>query len=248
MNRLMIFSWMGLLAAAFLMAVPGAAQDTLPDENEDGVSVQAQRVVIELDDDGHVLIDGRRLSDEEGPIVLHVTPVNGQVEVEAVAPHRRAARLARSISPRHKIAGPPGTFPGEDHEGPMMGRLLEEFDFDVPDVAPFVERFHFMFDEPLRESWNEHREVAEMEREARDLARQIRRAEVGERPALEAELRDRLDAIFDRKLELREDTVQRLRERSDEERANLDRRREAREDIIDRRMRSLLGEDDFLDW
>lgn len=248
MSRITIFSWTGLLAAAFLAAVPGAAQDTVPVDDEDGVSVQAQRVVIELDDDGHVIVDGRRLSDDEGPIVLHVTPVDGQVEVEAVTPRRRAARLARSILPRHKMPGRPGAFSRQDHEGPMMGRLLEEFELDVPDVAPFVERFHFMFDEPLRESWNEHREVAEMEREARDLARKVRRADAGEREALEAELREKLNEIFDRKLELRADTAERLRERSDEETANLERRREAREDIIDRRMRTLLGEDDLLDW
>ncbi len=254
MNSRLSFCATGLLVLALLAAAPAAAQDTTqPNGDDAGVNVRAPRVVIEVDDEGHVLVDGRRVSDEDGPVVLRVDPENGEVEVEAVGSRHRSVRVWRGLGPGQRVRRPDRGLFRHDRDGALSGRLMDDFEFslpDVPDVAPLMERFHTEIGDPLRESLRENREVAALEREARDLARRARRAEADsdEKAAIEAELRDKLNVIFDKKLELRENTVAKLRERSDEERAKLDRRREARQDMIERRMRSLLGEDDLLDW
>ena len=91
-------------------------------------------------------------------------------------------------------------------------------------------------------------EVWEMEREASRLAREARRAEGDEREKLEKELEKKLEAIFERKMELREKHVERLEEMLEEARTRLEERRKAREEIIKRRLRELLGEEDVYEW
>lgn len=239
-----------VLAAMMLAALPSVGQEAAPPgmEDDERVVIRGDRITLEVGVDGRILVDGRPVSEGEGPIVLHVNPVDDALEVEALEPQRRDLRMVRSPTSGRRVIRRDTRDHVMHHDGPVMGRLLEDFEVEIPDLEPLMERLHVRIGEPLRESWNEHREVAELERESRELARRARQAAMDNRDELEAELRDKLSEIFDKKIELREDTVERLQERAEEERLNADRRRSAREQIIERRMRTLLGEEDVLDW
>lgn len=232
------------IVAAFFSAPTALAQNA----DEDDVRIRAKRVTIEVDDEGRVLIDGKHVSDERGDVLLRVEPENGDVEVEVVEPMRRRTMVRRA--------------PGDGHNRIYFRRggegahpYIDDFDFDVdfelphiPDVAPMLERFRVDLGDPLRESLEEHREVAELERKSRELAREARRAQGAERSALESDLREQLEEIFAKKLELREHRIADLEVKVGEERDKLQRRRTARSEMIERRLRTLMGEDDILDW
>ncbi len=136
-----------------------------------------------------------------------------------------------------------------DHDWPAMAEFMKDFEMpDVPDMAPLMERFHVELGDPMRAFFHENRAIAELEHESRRIAREARRAEEAKKAELEAALRSNLQEIFDLKLELREKMVADLQERVEEEREKLERRREARREMIDRRHRMLMGEDDLLEW
>ncbi len=229
--------------AALLMftALPAAAQRT------DSVRVEGRRVVIEMGDDGRVYVDGREVGeagaggvyafrlepDADGDaIVLRAGPPRGRFVVGGL----RTPRAERFLRVR------PGEAPDHDFVFDFdLDRLPGEIDRAL---APLREETDFLFAGRLREQ----AEVAGLEREARDLARDARRAEGAERQRLEQELRDRLGEIFDRKMELRRERVDRLEQELHDTRSSYDTRAAARGDMIDRRLRELLGEDDALEW
>lgn len=240
MNRTSIHLVAGILAAAFLFAPAVLAQT----EDDDDVRMRVKRLVVEVDDDGHVVVDGKRLSDSS--VILRVEPEDGEIEVETIEPRSRH-RYFRG-GPDHE---PDRVRFRRGAERPHV--FFDDFDveFDMPhirEVAPLMERFRFEMGDGLRTSMEEHREVAELERESRELAREARDAEGAERNRLEAELRTQLEEIFAKKLELREERVAHLSEKLAEEREKLERRRAARDEMIEQRRRALLGEDDILDW
>ncbi|GEM_PF-4665007 len=115
-----------------------------------------------------------------------------------------------------------------------------KFEFNIPDYMRYLDR--------PRIRGMESRKIAGLERESRQLAREARRAEGAERRQLEAQLRSKLEEIFTEKLEVRRKHIQRLEERLQEQRSQLQEREQKRNEIIDRRYRQLLGEDDALDW
>ncbi len=135
--------------------------------------------------------------------------------------------------------------------------LLEDLavHFDPPDLSA-LEELRFRFDEPFTffsiedptVRAEEQRRLSELERESRELARRAREAEGTDRERLEADLRRKLDEVFDAKLELRRQRIERLEERLRTEREHLRAREEARADMIDRRLRTLMGEEDLLEW
>lgn len=135
--------------------------------------------------------------------------------------------------------------------------LLEDLalHFDPPDLSA-LEELRFQFDEPFKffsvedraKRVKERRRLSELERESRELARRVREAEAAERSRLEADLRQKLDEIFDTKLKLRRERIERLEDRLRTERERLRAREEARADMIDRRMRTLVGDEDLLEW
>ena len=86
-------------------------------------------------------------------------------------------------------------------------------------------------------------ELMRMEQETHRLARQVRRAEGAERAELERELRERLAELLER-----QERVEALERTLDEERETLRERRRNRDEILERRLRDLLGEGDVLDW
>ena len=99
------------------------------------------------------------------------------------------------------------------------------------------------------------REIAEGERESRELARKFRRAEGAERERLTRELRDTLERTFDAKQQARREQIEHLRENADRIQSDLSEleteraeRERARREIIERRQGELLGESDELDW
>ncbi|MEM6784846.1 MAG: hypothetical protein AAF624_14070 [Bacteroidota bacterium] len=139
--------------------------------------------------------------------------------------------------------------------GGLDGLEIErEFEFGSPGMA--LRRFGpsglatFRFDDDLE--WvgadaEAQAEIMTKEMEARNLARQLRSAESGERADLEAQLDALLAELFEMKLIQRRASVERLEEKLAEERAALSQREAARADIIERRKQQLLGED-TLEW
>lgn len=234
-----------LLITILITSVLAAPATHAQDDAADEVRLRADRVTIEVDDDGRILLDGEPVRERDGVVVLRVEPGDDDVEVEVIGPRKR-----RTI-----VRGTPHTV--HDRVALRMdGRrhpFFEDFDLDIDvpdmaDVAPLLERFRAGAGDSIRRSFEEHREVAGLEHESRMLARRARSAEPDERPELEAELRNQLEEIFDKKEQLRRDRIADLEDKVASEREALERRRAAREDIIDRRLRALMGEDDILDW
>ena len=100
----------------------------------------------------------------------------------------------------------------------------------------------------LGTSMKEHAEIARMDMESRRLAMKIREADAADRAELERELQSLLEDIFDRKLALRAERVEALREQLDEAESARQERQQNRQEIIERRMKELLGERDKYDW
>lgn len=100
----------------------------------------------------------------------------------------------------------------------------------------------------LSSSMKERSEIARMDMESRRLAMEIREADEADRTELERELQDLLEDLFDRKLTLRAERVEALREQLDEAEAARQERQQNRQEIIERRMKELLGERDKYDW
>ena len=94
----------------------------------------------------------------------------------------------------------------------------------------------------------EDAEVRRMEREAHTLAQRVRRAEAADRSALEQELRAKLDALFEHKMDLQAERIERLEQELQEQRGRYEARRRAQDEIVERRLRELLGEKNVLDW
>ena len=223
----------GLLAPLAAMAQEGEADE-----------IRGKRIVIEQDDDGRVTIDGKVFSDGDSPVIIRVRPDDGDVEIERIGPDyvRLRDRIggARSDHGRHVF-----------FRGDAPGAEFFDISIDPPNLehlAPMMERMQFEFAEPMRLRAEEHREVAELERESRELAERARRADVQEKAEIEADVRQKLAEIYEKKIEIRREQVERLEERLQDEREKLDRRLEAREQMIERRLRMLMGEEDVMDW
>lgn len=100
----------------------------------------------------------------------------------------------------------------------------------------------------LDTSMKERAEIAQMDMESRRLAMKIREADEADRAGLERELQDLLADIFDRKMALREERIDALREQLGEAEEARQERQQNRQEIIERRLKELLGERDKYDW
>lgn len=143
--------------------------------------------------------------------------------------------------------------------GPEGSAFEREFEFEGPGLA--LRRFGpdgfgpngfatFRFDDDMTwvaEDAEAQAEIMGKEMEARELARQLRNAEEGDRADLEADLDELLADLFEMKLDQRRATVERLEEKLAQEQNALAEREAARADIIERRKQQLLGED-TLEW
>lgn len=224
-----------LLMVGSLLIVPVVHAQDAEDMPADTVVVQSNKVVIKTPDGQKIYVytdDG-----DTGARVFVGDPGDDH-----------GLRMWRGVAPdvrfRHFDADHPRAFVfGDDGEG-------FDFDFDMPEIEPLLEGLGGMrrMRLELGMSTEERAEIARMDAETHRLAREARRAEGAERQRLERELREELETIFERKLELRSKHIETLEDRLNEERETLEERRQSRNEIIERRLRDLLGEDDALDW
>ncbi len=90
-------------------------------------------------------------------------------------------------------------------------------------------------------------EIRALEREAAELARSARGAEAARRKQLERDLERKLDEAFDKRLEAQAQRLDEMNAQAEAEAARLEERKRNKDEIIDRRMKEMLGEDN-LDW
>ncbi len=234
-----------LSAALMLFAAPSFARDLAAvDAAPDTITVKGSGFTVQVID-GKVFVNGEEMDEgaslffEDDDDDAHVFMKSkrgrfgdGNAFAFRFEPDEERERF-RAFSGDGPDVG--REFLREHFAGPMRGKKMLFFSDDD-------ERFEDVFTEYA------DAEVREMEREASRLAREARRADDDEREKLEAELQKKLEAIFERKMELREKRVEALEESLEEARARLEERRKAREEIIRRRLRELLGEDDLYEW
>ena len=91
-------------------------------------------------------------------------------------------------------------------------------------------------------------DVARLEREARNLARDLKSAKPSEKANIERQLPRKLNEIFDLKQEIRRDNIERLEERLESEKANLRERERNRKDMVERRKQELVHGEDPMEW
>jgi hypothetical protein len=177
---------------------------------------------------------------EDGNVILRRADRSGEVEEREIRIGEGERQSAVRVMRRRGGEGDTLRFDVE--------RIVERAR-DMAAVFPreIFEEFEFS-GHPLGERLEERREITRMEAETRDLARRARAASGPERQRLEAELRTQLDTLLSRRLEVERDRVDQLEDQASERRSRLENRMASRGEIVERRMRALLGDDDDLDW
>ncbi|WP_457651172.1 hypothetical protein [Rhodocaloribacter sp.] len=237
------FRFAAVGAALMLFAAPSLALDHAA---RDTITVKGSDFTVQVID-GKVFVNGEEV-DEGASLVFE----NDDDDVHVFMNSKRGR-----FGDGNAFAFRFGPDEGREHfraffgDGPDVGREMLRKHF----VGPMMDKqvLFFSDDDDLfgfEDVFTEYTdaEMREMEREASRLAREARRAEGDEREKLEAELQEKLEAIFERKMELREKRVEKLEEALEEARTRLEERRKAREEIIQRRLRDLLGEEDLYEW
>lgn len=208
--------------------------------------------------------EGDRLIAEDGDLRIYRSD-DGQLKIKRDGDDDWAAVIDIDGDRTFVFSGPDALrhrnifrWRGHDGDEPFLGFFEGDGDFDVEglDFEPFVDVARLGSDltrslapfGDLSEQMEERREIARLDADARRLARRVRGAEGAERAELEAELDELLNDIFDKKLELRQERIERYAEEAEELRQETAERRQRRAEIIDRRKRDLLGEHDPLDW
>ncbi len=214
----------------------------------EGSDVGTWVAVVNPDDSGRKVVvkKMREMSvDDEGNVAV-LKPDDDAGDNEVVIWKSDDGKEMRFRSPRvHRFR----------FEGDSGDRFEDYFLFRDHDFGPFVPGGSvgpdWMRGHPLEwveESAENRRKIADMDRQSRELSRQIARAEGDGAKRLEAELDELLGEIFDLKQETRTTQIERLQERVDELLQTQSTRRTQREDIIARRKKQLLGERDPLEW
>ena len=101
---------------------------------------------------------------------------------------------------------------------------------------------------PRRIDFGMDKELRKLERDARKLARNVRRADDDERAELESEFDRKLTEIFNYKGAKRQEAIDRAEDRLADMRERQQKRESAKAGIIDQRKRDLLGEQSYLEW
>lgn len=253
----------GLLAAALVLAC--AAPSASAQETEKKVTVEVRN--------GKVFVNGtERAVDPEGRIELE--DENGEEVTVFVRKGRGGRTMAwfdggpearaftfrgvRPDSAEFRVFAEPmrehmerlrEQFGEQERE---MVRLRGNLALDADRIREEVERGvrsggFWMGDDPIAR-FERNEEVRAIEREIRELAAQVRRAEAADRAALEAELDARLRDAFERKQQADRKDAEELAKRLEELRSRLAQRDASRDEVISRRKRELLGQRDALDW
>lgn len=236
---------LGLLMAALLGALPAFAQET-EDRNRIVVRSAGEPDEIIIDVEGGeaiVIVDGRVLQGDAARAYLDEHDIDLDDPAHRGIGRRHATRLHRGEP--HVEGLIPRVFFEREGNAPF---LLEDFTEGLGAMDEVLRMEMPAMMGALRGNAQERAEIARMEAESRRMARAASEAEGTERERLERELRDHLAQIFDRKQALREREAERLREQTSKLLEEQRRREQAREDIIDRRLRQLLGERDVYDW
>jgi hypothetical protein len=197
-------------------------------------------------DDVHVNVDGRvRFGrDAEGKTLWLDRDFDGD-ELDDDSPFGRVGNL---FFRRDGTGGNALGFGDEDgaprrflFKDGGSGFSVGDIDFEFDDLASFGtnEIMGFLASSP---------EIMKKEQESRRLARRIGEADASERANLERKLDTLLNEIFDAKMDLRRQRVDKLAEKLQKEQDALDARLADREDIVARRKAELLGNDDRFDW
>jgi hypothetical protein len=222
---------MALLAFCVLVD-PATAQD---EADADTIWVDGDKTIIVMSEDGRRVVI-RSADGEEG------------------------SRFFFEDRPGARVFGVrPGTF--FDEEGtPRIMRFhsdrLGDLDEDLTVLDDMISGMDGVWVDRLGDdlrvefgaSMKERSELMRMETESQRLARRARRAEGQEKADLERELEEQLNEIFDRKQALQEERIDRLRDEMDKALDRHNERDQHREEIIERRLRQLLGRQDRLDW
>lgn len=189
-------------------------------------------------------------SDEKAPMVGHrfAFPMgNEEADFEVRMPHRYSAWVHENED---------GDFDAEDHvrmfgqvmRAPHSGMRMEELEFGGDGLKTFYSAFgnppdgFFMY----RDMFDS--EIASMEKDVQDIVRKLQNAEGQDKTSLEDELDAKLEAIFDKKLALRQEKLEEMMEEIHAERDAIQRRKESKEEIINRRKQELMGKTDPLRW
>lgn len=196
-------------------------------------------IVIEEDEEGRKVVRRRRhvsSGDDDEDFVFFESEEGGEPKI-----FRHRIRVPDVDDEVHVLMEKLGEAP----HGVMRWRSGDdEKVFSMRRPAPLFldEDFDFDFDFEFANS-----DIVKMETETRKLAREIMNAEGAEKRQLEEELSNKLNEIFDMKLESRKKRIKKLQKRLEKQQADLREREESRADIIDRRRDELLG-DDRLEW
>ena len=102
--------------------------------------------------------------------------------------------------------------------------------------------------EPFMAAFGQSSETRKLEMKSEEIARQLRRADGEDMDALNSELEELLNKIFDMKLTEQRDRMEKLAGEMDELRDRVQERSNSRSQIIERRLRQLKGDRDTLDW
>lgn len=212
-----------MLVPAFMLAI--ALPQTASAQDADTLRIDSDRVVV-IVEDGNVIL---RRSDRTGEIDEREIRFGEGDRPSAVRVMRRRGAEGDTLRfdlerMAERMQGVPFVFPAE---------FFKEGEF-----SGF----------PLGERFQERREITRMEAETRDLARRARAASGAERTQLEAELRSQLDTLLVKRLEVERERVERLEDQALERRTRLENRMANRGEVIDRRIRAMLGDGDDLDW
>jgi len=215
--------------AVFVLARPAAAQEEV---EADTIYVSGDNSIVIISDDGRRIIV-RSAGDLDWPKIF--------VGDETISyPRVFNVRPGQWRMPKMEVR----TYPFGDDDEKDFAFFGEHFG----NMGNFSVNFGDDFALYRGESMKERTELMKMEMESQRLARRARRADGDERAQLEQELEEKLNEVFDRKQALREERVEKLREALNKALDQQNDRDQSRNEIIERRLRELLGQSGKYDW
>ena len=230
------------LLAALLLAGPAVAQETEDTRATDG---EKKTVVIEIEDgQRRVFVDGEELTGAEAEAFLQKWK-----EEEGAIKGRYRMRIPSGEHDVVVSGEAPNVFHFKNRLGPLHERMkYGDAEIAFRDGALWMEHLGELGGLMGHGSMKGRAEIARMEAESRRLAHEVLEAEGAERTRLENELREKLNEIFARKQALRAEHMDELREKLNALETEHSERAAAQREIVERRLKTLLGERDKYDW
>lgn len=180
--------------------------------------------------------------DELGDIAAAAAPHAAVIQKQAEELRQQAARLGQAFETQHlqELQQVAQQLRAQAQETAQIAQALPRI--EVQNYLQSVQKKNqHLYDRLVNER--------EMEVETLRLADEIRRMAEGElREERIAELRERLDEIFEMKQENRRQEMEQLQERLEDLQEKLEERERLREDVIERRLRQLLRMEEALNW